>query len=159
MTTGETIAVITASAFVLTGVYFITDKLTNFVSKAISNRKKETNKKAAVPTPTLIGLRCAQVEHCVCITTYGALPVEYIAIRTYVNGEVNIRPLLKYRGEINPEKIYGIFLIVCLQRCWRRLPRVFRRNKGNTLTCWLYTRRISHGSALKSYNKLKHKED
>ncbi len=109
MTTGETIAVITASAFVLTGVYFITDKLTNFVSKAISNRKKETNKKAAVPTPTLIGLRCAQVEHCVCITTYGALPVEYIAIRTYVNGEVNIRPLLKYRGEINPEKIYGIF--------------------------------------------------
>ncbi|MFK1997706.1 hypothetical protein ACIXFW_14645 [Bacteroides fragilis] len=109
MTTGEIIAVITASVFVLTGVYFITDKLTDFVSKAISNRKKETNKEAAKPTRTLIDLRCVQVERCVCITTYGALPVEYVAIRTYAHGEVNIRPLLKHWGEIDPEKIYGIF--------------------------------------------------
>lgn len=109
MTTGGVIAAITVSTFMLTGVYFITDKLIDFVSKAISNRKKKTNKEAAKPVRTLIGLRCVQVERCVCITTYGAIHVEYVAIRTYDNGEINIRPLLKYRGEIDPEKIYGVF--------------------------------------------------
>lgn len=109
MTTGKIIAAIAAFAFMCTGIYFIIDNLIDLVSKAINNRKKKTNKEAAVPTRTLIGLRCVQVERCVCITTYGALPVEYVAIRTYAHGEVNIRPLLRHWGEINPEKIYGIF--------------------------------------------------
>lgn len=109
MTTGGVIAAITVSVFMLTGVYFITDKLIDFVSKAISNRKKKTNKEAAKPVRTLIDLRCVQVERCVCITVYGALPVEYITIRTYAHGEVNIRPLLSGWGDIDPGKIYGIF--------------------------------------------------
>lgn len=109
MTTGEVIAAITVFSFMCTGVYFITDKLIDFVSKAISNCKKKTNKEAAKPARTLIDLRCVQVERCVCITTYGALPVEYVAIRTYANGEVNIRPLLRGYGDIDPGKIYGIF--------------------------------------------------
>lgn len=109
MATGEVIAAITVSVFTLTGVFFITDKLVDFVSKAIGNRKKKTNKEAAKPVCTLIDLRCVQVERCVCITVYGALPVEYVAIRTYANGEVNIRPLLRGYGSIDPEKIYGIF--------------------------------------------------